>query len=818
MQTTLAKANNLFREKRYNEALELYRKALQETPVMASSIRFNMLFAEKRQALNSVGASNTSNLPASGGYNTALGGYNIRSTHQLAQNPADPNLWESLGDDPYYLLDPAQFFSAEKSWHRLTLAMRSKKKASLTKMYLDVGQGFSEADTVILPVKSGKVESRVFWVESLPRAMRFDPKEGGGEFRVETIDVDTLSEENAYLIMIERLVEVDEEFSSHTTEAAWKEIQEQAEKNSMNPLKYLYGRYNESFKGRPQTLDYWEWIETVEEPSLPSPEGLQAALEAMAHKPLISIVMPVYNTPKNYLRDCIDSVRAQSYPNWELCIADDKSPKSHVRKILQEYAEKDARIRVVFREENGHISQASNSALEIATGEFVALMDHDDALPEHALFFIAQAINESPDTQIFYSDEDKIDKRGNRFEPHFKSDWNPDLFFSQNYVSHLGVYKRDLLNRIGGFRTGVEGSQDQDLLLRCLPHVGEGEIVHIPRVLYHWRMVEGSTALAAAEKSYTTDAGLTALQDYFAANGPAGARVESGLKPNTYHVCWPIPEPAPLVSLLIPTRDRKAITEVAVRSILDKTTYPNYEIIILDNGSVEEETLQWFSEIQKDERVRVIRYDHPFNYSAINNFGATHAKGSLIGLINNDVEVITPGWLTEMVGHACRESIGCVGAKLYYSNGTLQHAGVIVSLGGVAGHSHKHFPGDAPGYFRRLQLTQNLSAVTAACLIIRKKIYDEVGGLDETNLSVAFNDVDFCLKVREAGYRNLWTPHAELYHHESISRGAEDTPEKQARFAKEIGFMKNKWGNALELDPYYSPNLTRDREDFSIGG
>lgn len=563
---------------------------------------------------------------------------------------------------------------------------------------------------------------------------------------------------------------------------------------------------------------YQRWIQCVEQPSLPSLKNMGADVTEIESKSLISIITPVYNTPEKYLRLCIDSVLAQSYPHWELCIADDASTELHVRKVLTEYQKRDPRIKVVFREQNGHISRASNSALALATGDYVALLDHDDALPEHALYLMAHAIAEHPEAQIFYSDEDKIDINGKRSDPHFKSDWNPDLFYSQNYVSHLGVYKRALLNTIGGFRPGVEGSQDQDLLLRCLPHVDNKQIIHIPKILYHWRTVEGSTAMASGEKSYTTDAGIKALTEYFAQHGPAGIKIEAGLVPNTYRVRWPIAAPAPLVSLLIPTRDRKSITEIAVRSILEKTTYPNYEIIILDNGSEEPETLDWFTAIQQENaRVQVLRYDHPFNYSAINNFGVQHAKGSLIGLINNDVEVISPDWLTEMVSHAVREDIGCVGAKLYYSNDTLQHAGVILGIGGVAGHSHKYFPKDHPGYFSRLVLPQNLSGVTAACLIVRKSVYDEVGGLDEVNLKVAFNDVDFCLKVREAGYRNLWTPYAELYHHESISRGAEDSPEKQARFRSEIEFMQNKWGDALKREPFYNPNLTQDRGDFSIG-
>jgi glycosyltransferase involved in cell wall biosynthesis len=540
-------------------------------------------------------------------------------------------------------------------------------------------------------------------------------------------------------------------------------------------------------------------------------------IESMAHKPRFSVVMPVFNTKAEWLREAIDSVRNQIYPHWELCIADDASTAPHVCSILEEYRQKDSRIKVAYRDSTGHISQASNSALALATGDFVALLDHDDLLAPHALYHMAARLQIEPEAMILYSDEDKIAEDGTRTEPHFKSGWNPDLFFSQNYICHLCVFRRSLLEKIGGFRTGVEGSQDHDLLLRCLPHASDKQILHIPRILYHWRIHPQSTALSAGGKTYTTDAAIKALEDYLDQHAPRGVRVQEGLVANTYRVRWPIPAPEPLVSLLIPTRDRRELVEMAVSSILAKSDYKNVEILILDNGSTDPSTLDYFEQIQKqDSRVRVLLYDKPFNYSAINNYGVLQARGEVIGLINNDIEVISREWLTEMVSHALRPEIGCVGAKLYYSNKTFQHCGVILGLGGVAGHSHKYFPPNHPGYFNRLLLIQNLSAVTAACLVIRKKVFQEVGGLDEKNLTIAFNDVDFCLKVREAGYRNLWTPYAELYHHESVSRGHEDTPEKVKRFQSEISFMKDKWGNKLLVDPFYNENLTREREDFSL--
>lgn len=732
--------------------------------------------------------------------------------NQLSVANSSLHEWQSEGEDPYFIVDLSQLPQIGKGWHQFNLNINCSGKQGLAKLYIDTGKGFNETETVCLPYKKSVATSRLFYLESPLLALRFDPLEKAAGFSINQFEISPLEESQIEAILLAR---IQQEHHNYCDMDLTKIKEIIASENGLS-VQQLMDLYNETFIYSQPSLDYEEWIETVEVPSLPNKAEVSAILAMMTEPPIISVVMPVYNPAEIYLRACLDSVIAQSYPYWELCIADDKSPKEHVQRVLREYEAKDKRINVVYRQQNGHISAASNSALEIAKGDFVALLDHDDALPEHALLFMAQAICAQPETQILYSDEDKLNGRGERFDPHFKSDWNPDLFFSQNYVSHLGVYRRNLLQRIGGFRLGVEGSQDQDLLLRCLPHVQADQIVHIPRVLYHWRTIEGSTALASGEKSYTTDAGIKALRDYFATQ-QAGVEVDAGLVPNTYRVRYPIPEPAPLVSLLIPTRDRRSLTETAVRSILEKSTYTNFEILILDNGSVEAETLEFFREIQlEDRRVKVLAYDFPFNYSAINNFGARHAKGSVIGLVNNDVEVINPEWLTEMVSQCLRPEIGCVGAKLYYSNDTVQHAGVILSLGGVAGHSHKHFPRNHPGYFHRLSLVQTLSAVTAACLLIRKEIFDLVSGLDEKNLKVAFNDVDFCLKVREAGYRNLWTPYAELYHYESISRGAEDSPEKIARFTQEVNFMKAKWTDYLERDPFYSPNLTKNREDFSI--
>ena len=718
----------------------------------------------------------------------------------------------STSDDPYFNL-AAPLLMSVPGWKVLTLSLDMSIKSAEAKLYLDTGMGFNETETVVLAITNTEIVQRIFFVSDGVLNLRFDPIDKIGGFTVNSIKLASLDPQDVDALMLSEVTLN----KNYKTELLAREAVEQKSKDENVSYSHaLQALYNECFDPS-AGVGYEVWIDEVESTMLPTAEYVETTIKNMVLKPLISIVMPTYNVPEAYLKDAIDSVIRQSYTNWQLCIADDASPEPHVSNILQQYAKKDRRITYVIREENGHISAASNSALELAVGDYIALMDHDDTLSENALFEVVAAINTNSSVQIIYSDEDKIDEKGKRFDPHFKSDWNLDLLLSQNYLSHLGVYKAELIQKVGGFKIGVEGSQDYDLLLRCLLHIDNKDIHHIPKVLYHWRAIAGSTALDGAEKSYTTDAGIQALQSYFSSQNMLGVNVKKGMVANTYRVIYPIPEQAPLVSLLIPTRDGLEYLKPCIDSILNKTTYQNYEIIILDNGSEKTETLEYLKFIQKkDKRIKVLEYNAPFNYSAINNFGVEQAAGEVIGLINNDVEVISPDWLTEMVRHAIRPEIGCVGAKLYYDDNTIQHAGVILGIGGVAGHSHKNFHRSSFGYFSRLVLSQNLSSVTAACLLIRKETYEQVAGLDEENLHVAFNDVDFCLKVRSSGYRNLWTPYAELYHYESKSRGFEDTPEKQARFNKEIGFMKDKWNEALHYDPFYNENLTKVREDFSI--
>lgn len=525
-----------------------------------------------------------------------------------------------------------------------------------------------------------------------------------------------------------------------------------------------------------------------------------------------SIIVPTYKPDLILFKEMIASVKKQTYDHWQLVIVDDGSFCDDLTQYLNEI-KVDRRISIIVRNTNGHISKASNSGLVEATEEYIVLLDHDDLLHKDALKVMAYTISANPIAMVLYSDEDKITQKGERVTPHFKPKWNRDLLYSMNYISHLGVYKRSLIESIGGFRTGFEGSQDYDLLLRCIAKIDDNQIIHVPYVLYHWRALEGSTALAESEKSYSESAGLKALSEHLFDNG---ATVQSGKLANTYKVNWPIQENTPLVSIIIPTKNAKNLVKQCIESIYKNTDYDNFEILLVDNQSDDKSSLDYFYQLKQAGKIRLISYDLPFNYSAINNYAVTKACGSLLVLMNNDIEVLSQTWLSDMVSHIRRIDIGCVGAKLYYPNGKLQHGGVISGLGGVAGHSHKHFPKNHPGYFKRLQVIQNLSAVTGACLAVRKEVFEEVGGLNEENLAIAFNDVDFCLKVQQSGYRNVWSPYIEMVHHESVSRGHEDTPEKQARFASEVNYMKQTWGEQLLNDPCYSQWLTLDREDFTL--
>ncbi|MEY2497997.1 MAG: hypothetical protein QOD12_1553 [Verrucomicrobiota bacterium] len=544
--------------------------------------------------------------------------------------------------------------------------------------------------------------------------------------------------------------------------------------------------------------------------------ALRRDLRWIQRQPLISILLPVYNPDLRLLEAAIESILRQVYKCWELCIADDASTDPAVRPFLKEKARRDPRIKLTFREKNGHISECSNSALELATGEWCALLDQDDLFAEKALAFVAREIEAHPDAGLIYSDEDKLESDGTPSNPFLKPDWNPELFLGQNYINHLGVYRTELLREIGGFREGFEGSQDYDLALRCIERLAPAQIRHIPRILYHWRAVAGSLAAVVDAKPYAKEAARRAIADHLKRRGIV-ARVEPCPEsPESHRVVYELAAAPPKVSIIIPMRDRVALLEQCIASIRERTDYPAIEFVIIDNGSSEPAALKLLRKIEQEIGARVVRENGAFNFSRLINRGAAAATGEVLAFLNNDIEATERGWLGEMVSHVLRAEVGAVGARLWYPDGTLQHGGVILGLGGVAGHAFPRVPRGHPGYFNRAWLQQNCSAVTGACLLVRRKVFEEAGGFDETNLAINFNDVDFCLRLRAAGLLNVWTPSANLIHHESASRGHQATREEQAEFVREATFMQRKWGIDLLRDPYYNPNLSLNLPGFEL--
>jgi len=720
----------------------------------------------------------------------------------------ESNLWEATATDPQLILKSPFFF---KGWYFIQLKTQFHSQTIQTaKLYVNHGKGYSENDAFVIPHRHNRPTYKVIYLSKKVKSLRLDPVESQIDFTLNELKIFRIPEQNAKRRIFKRISHLHPEYRQHTESELSLKFIKQSKQDWNHDLLSIY---KETFSRSSSEENYPHWIQKTEAKQF---SAIAELTKNTSEVPLISILLPTYNSNPSYLLQCIESVQKQSYPNWQLCIVDDASTQKEHIELLQQFVTTDSRIQFQQRATNGHISIASNNCLEISKGDYSLLLDHDDMLAEHTLLLMVNELKKNPLLQLIYADEDKINENGLRFDPHFKPEWNQDLLYSQNYIGHPILVNTKRLQGLGGFKAGVEGSQDHDLLLRYTADLNATQINRIPNVLYHWRAHEQSTASHVNAKDYTTEAGIKALKNHFERE-KITATVSMGKLPNTYRVQWPIPQKQPLVTLMIPTHNGHEILSTCITSILEKTTYANYEIIIINNQADCPQTLDFISKADKNNHhLRVLDWNHPFNYSAINNFAAKHANGSILGLINNDIEVITPEWLTEMVSHTLRPEIGCVGSKLYYPNDKIQHAGVILGIGGVAGHGHKYFDREQSGYFSKLELIQNYSAVTAACLLIEKNIFNQVNGLDQKNLPIAFNDVDFCIRVRNAGYRNIWTPYAELYHHESISRGSDNTPEKIKRANQEVQYMKNTWGKSLTQDPAYNPNLTLTHENYSI--
>ncbi len=737
-----------------------------------------------------------------------LANINFRLLSLKNVKKTEEHSWLSTDADPQLILKSPYFL---KGWYFIELKVDYRSDITQTaKLYPNYGNGYSEETAFAMPHRHYKPTYKVIYLPKRVKSLRFDPVETKTNFSIEHFKIYRIPQIEAKRILLKRISNLHPKFISKTNKEVKDALIQQNKRHWRNNV---LSTYEETFSRSSNEDNYQLWIKNTEKKQA---QEAKEIIKKLTVTPLISILLPCYNSNPEYLSQCIESVQKQSYKNWQLCIVDDASTRTEHITTIQQFLNADSRIEFQQRTENGHISEASNTCLKKAKGLYTLLLDHDDLLPEHTFLYLVNALQNNQNLQLIYADEDKINDSCQRFEPHFKPEWNPDLLYSQNYIGHPVLYQTTRLKELGGFRKGVEGSQDHDLLLRYTATLDTEQIHRIPKVLYHWRVHSQSTAAKPEAKDYTTQAGIKALQEHFNHQNK-NVKVCQGKYPNTYRVRWPVPKLQPLVTLMIPTYNGHEILDTCIKSILDKTTYNNYEILIINNNINCQLTLKVIElAVEKNHHVRVINWHHPFNYSAINNYGAQHAKGTILGLINNDIEVISPDWLTEMVSHVIRPEMGCVGAKLYYSNDTIQHAGVILGIGGVAGHAHKHYRKENAGYFSRLHLIQNLSAVTAACLLVRKEVFEQVDGLEQNNLPIAFNDVDFCIRVKNTGYRNLWTPYAELYHHESVSRGAEDNPEKQKRAQKEVEYMVSKWAKVLANDPAYSPNLTLTHENFSM--
>ena len=579
--------------------------------------------------------------------------------------------------------------------------------------------------------------------------------------------------------------------------------------------------------------DYGGWIKYNE----PKDADLKNQMDVnFKIAPKISVIVPMYNTKEKFFKDLVKCMQNQTYSNWELCLADG-SPKQNEN--LKKYYEADERIKYNFLGENKGIAGNTNAAIKMATGDYIALLDHDDVLADYALYEVVYAINKFPNSEFLYSDEDKIDENDNRYDAYFKPDFAPDTLRCQNYICHFSIFKKELMDRLEGFRADYDGAQDYDIFLRMSEIAKPENITHIPKILYHWRVHNESTAkLNSNAKNYAFEAGKKAIEDHLKRVGLEGT-VSEGCIDGIYRVDYKV-KGNPKVSIVIPNKDGKDILKVCVDSVIEKTTYNNYEIVVVENNSTTDEIYEYYKELIKNEKIRVVNYNTGkeikeesesnleytkknkidvkpgFNYSAIINFGVKMSTGEYAIQLNNDTELLTPDWLEIMLGYCQREDVGAVGVKLYFPDETIQHAGIIVGIGGIAGNRFKSIPKNGHGYFAKESMIENLSAVTGACLMAPKAVYEEVDWMNE-KLAVAFNDVDFCLKIREKGYLVVYNPFVEFWHYESKSRGQENTPEKIRRFQGEISTFEQRWGNILdEGDPYYNVNLSLDTEVYHM--
>ena len=716
---------------------------------------------------------------------------------------------ETLSHDPWIVFEWEDGATPTSPIVLLTISMdgMAQEIEPVAQIYADVGAGFGERNSTRFSFENGVAKILVMDPERI-RRLRFDPDQERTVLPLPRLTITHLTD----MAQVEQIVR------SHAEEEVVRDL--------LPMLANAYAGWRAKPLPRANVLalgfdlarsldfshDYEQWLQLNASPDADDYHRMQAMEAEFAICPRFSFVMPTYNTPPDLLRECLDALLGQTYEDFEVCVADDNSPDPVVVEILEEYACRDTRVRYLKRPFNGHISAASNTALSLATGDYVVLVDHDDLIPDYALFVLAWYINRYPEADILFSDEDKVTASGQRVQPYFKSDFNKYLMYGHNMVSHLGVYRRSLIEQVGGFRLGLEGSQDYDLLLRCVEASGSDCVVHIPHILYHWRIIPGSTAMSADQKSYAVIAAQNAINGHFERQGMPLRSVDgfapgcTGVKPSR---TFDTP-----VSIIIPTRNGRDILQPCVESILARD-HTGTEIIIVDNGSDDPETLAYLDDLADQGAARVLREPGEFNFSRINNVAASAATGDILCFLNNDTEVRSADWLNRARAFLSMDEVGIVGARLLFPDGALQHFGIALGMGEhrVAGVPHLGMDANLPGYFGKARLLQEVSAVTAACMFMRKADFEAVGGF-ETELQVAYNDIDLCLKIRKKGLKILADPDITLIHKESRTRGSDKRGARAQRLNEEAAWMRRRWARELDSDPFYSPNIDLGRVDF----
>jgi glycosyltransferase involved in cell wall biosynthesis len=725
------------------------------------------------------------------------GALRATSSHDLTLENAN---WKATGHDPYII------YSVQDRWFvgswLLDLQIEPITGKFTPRIYIEGQKGFRQTTSrEMLRIARGRYKLAIHALHRLTK-IRFDPAESQCTFHVMRF----LASPIPFRTFLARCLRNGETKNPGTLR----------DYGNLRRLVVSLARDGVAFDVlREFAPGYARWIR-LHDYATGERDQLALQVAALKSRPLISVVMPVLDASAHFVDQAVKSVVGQIYTNWELCIAVDSLTGQAARDILSGWHKIDPRIKTAVLPERCGVAGATNSAFALASGEWFALLGPNDMLRENTFAQIAITIQARPDARIVYSDEDRIDEQEQRSDPYFKSDWNYDLFTATNYLKGLTVLRAEDVRQVGGMRPGFEGNEDYDLFLRVIERVDATSIVHVPEVLYHMRATSGSAGILRSDEPVASETGVKALEEHVQRIGVDAVPIAIKGTPY-YRLRRRSSQPAPLVSLIIPTRDRLEVLRVCITSILEKTSYRPIEVIIVDNSSEQDATAEYFATFKDTPTVRVIASPGCFNYSALVNYGVRKGRGPIVAILDNDVEVINSEWLDEMASHACRADIGCVGAKLYYPNNTIQHAGIILGIGGVAGHSHKHRDRHDSGYFGRLLCVQGISAVTAACLVMRRSLYLATGGMDEDNLAIAFNDVDLCLRVAKLGYRNLWTPFAELYHYESYSRGYDTDPAHADRFLREFHYMQLVWGDQLNHDSHYSPHLSLTLEDFSIG-